>query len=170
MSRSRTPSIKHVVAAALAFAACAAALYAVLRPKPRIGELGYWYDLSEQQLFVAEARPVPPLRGIGGVPDDAYPAVVIRGKSGSDRRVAYLTSCTDELRDLRLQALQAEARGEPPPDRLGDRLWVTENTLVRSLTDEHWRPKNSPEGLAIIAVLTEPDAAGEYPRVCGPED
>jgi hypothetical protein len=147
-------------------------LYFLLRPSHPLGERTYWYDLSEKKLFVAAADLTPPQDGVGGTPGDAYPAVVISwSESGDDQReVAYLTSYSDELRELHAQGRDAKATGQPPPEKLGDRLWISANTLVRSPSEEHWHPKSSPSGLKVIGILTRRGANGAFPRICSPED
>jgi hypothetical protein len=165
--RSRS-SMALAIAAVLVVVAVAVYL---LRPSVPMGERTFWYDLSEKRLYVDKADLVPPQRGVGGTADDAYLAVVMQmpGSEGPGE-VAFLTSYTEELRALRLEGQRASQAGTPLPERLGDRLWVTENTLVRRISDEQWYPKSSPEGQRVISVLTEPGPGGGFPRIRSPED
>lgn len=138
--------------------------YRVLRAAPPHGERSFWYDVGDKRLYVAAKDLVPPQDG------DAYPATVIRWKKGGEKKVAFITSYTDELRGLLEEQRDAKAKGEPPPEKLGDRLWVTANTLVRTPESEQWLPKSSPGGLRIIAVLTTRGPEGEFPQICSPDD
>lgn len=144
--------------------------YRVFSGSPAPGKRMYWYDLSEKKLFVADAGLIPPLEGVGGKPNDAYPAVVITYPDAKERAVAYIENVTDALRALQEEARLAQEAGQPPPEKLGDRLWVTANTLVRTLDSDQWHPKDSPQGLMIIATLTKRGPGGAFPRVCSPDD
>jgi hypothetical protein len=134
------------------------------------GERMYWYDVSEKKIFVDAKDLATPQAGVGGAPNDAYPAVVISFTEGKDREVAYLKSFTDELRDLQERAREAKRAGEAPPEKLGDRLWVTANTLVRVPASEEWHPESSPQGLKILSVLTKRGVNNAFPRICSPDD
>lgn len=143
--------------------------YRLLASSHPAGERMYWYDVSEKKLFVAGKDLPTPQAGVGGAPNDAYRAVVISFEGG-EKEVAYLESFTDELIELQEKAREARAAGSEGPEKIKDRLWVTANTLVRTLDSEEWRPMSSPQGLKIQAILTKRGPGGSFPRICSPDD
>lgn len=170
MSAQKGGPARRFAAAGVAFVAIGVAAWSLTRGRETHGQRSFWYDLSEQTIYVADAELIPPHVGVGGAANDGYPAVVIAGDGPEGRRVAYLTTVTDALRQVREESAKAEAAGLPIPEKLGDRLWVTENTLVRGLSDGEWHPKGSPRGLEVIGVLTSRGADGEFPRLMSPDD
>jgi hypothetical protein len=161
---------QYILLGAMGAALLLLGAYWLLRPAHPVGERTFWYDLSEKKLFVARPDLTPPQDGLGGEPGDAFPATVIAWEGSSEQTVAFLTSFTPELRDLHQQAQELKAQGLPPPDKIGDRLWVTRNTLVRTVDSDQWHPKDSPAGLKIVGVLARRGQNGGFPRICSPDD
>jgi hypothetical protein len=173
MSTTTAPNSKrrYAILGGLACLLLLVVAYRVLRAAPSHGERSYWYDVSEKRLYTGPKDLVPPQDGVGGASGDAYLATVISWKKdGSDKTVAFLISYTDELHSLLEQQRDAKAQGQPPPEKLGDRLWVTANTLVRTPDSAQWQPKSSPAGQRILAVLTTRGPGGDFPQVCSPDD
>lgn len=163
-------SVKAVVAVFLLAAAGLVAMF-FLRSRST-GDLAYYYDQSEQKLYVAKAAQIPPLSGVGGDSGDGVVAVVyVCGQGGkADRKIAYLMTYSPELAEAMKQA-EASIRGEGSyPEPLNDRAWVSRNTLVRAPEDAEWHPMGSPEGQAVLAILSAKCDDGSYPRVCSPAD
>jgi len=106
----------------------------------------YFYDLSEQRLYVAGPEVLPPDVGIGGAPDDGVEALVVRcPKCGrSKNRIVYLTRLTPELR----QRILAD-RGSESGGAAYSRAEVFQNTLVCRFGEDVWYPLSTDEGKAI---------------------
>lgn len=164
-------SVKLGLAAAIILAAVGIT-FAVLRGKG-VGEVAYYYDLSERRLYTAPTGQIPPLPGVGGASGDGVLAVVyVCGKDPSkgERKVAYLMTYTPELGKLKAQAEQATKGQAEYPQQLQDRSWVNANTLVRTPEDTEWHPISSDAGQAALAVLSRKCEDGSYPTVCSPAD
>lgn len=139
------------------------------RQSAPIGEMAFYYDLSEKRLYVDRAGLRPPLEGIGGEAGDGVSATVYSCEeecSDAVRRIAYLQKMTPEL-----QAAWAAWDAESDPaardgSRVQSREYVSENTLLRRVDEETWHARSSPEGQYITSVLTRPCDNGALPRLC----
>lgn len=130
------------------------------------GEQAYFYDLSEQRLFVASRDSIPPIRGLNDATADGVRAVVIsRTGKPSDRSshgVAYLETCTPALK----QALEtARQQGVAPAL---SRSEAQSQRLVRRPADADWHAIDSPEGERIVTEWAVPGPEGITPVVCTP--
>jgi hypothetical protein len=128
------------------------------------GEKAFFYDLSKGELFVADARLIPPIRGIDSAEEDGVKAVVI-AKTPSDkksRRIAYLERYSPELkRDMEA----ARAKNSAP---MIGRSGAQALRFVRRLADKDWFSLISPEGQRIVSEWTTPGPDGLSPIVCSP--
>jgi hypothetical protein len=139
MSPRAQSAAKFVAAITLAVVALAVVGQRVssLRKTGEEGAAVWFYDLSEKRLYTVPRETVPPDAGIGGPKGDGVRAVVVafRGEQGdpSKRRIAYLETCTPELKDLleRVRTARASGRtiegGIPPHDS----DYFQTNSLVR---------------------------------------
>jgi len=162
-------SIAKAAAVILLLLGAAAAMIQYLHDRGREGEgLVYFYDLSEQKLFAAPRRSVPPIRGINNEEQDGVRAIVIsdngNARDKKHRRIAYLEKYTAELK-AQFEAVQKNGAGQPTSIH---RKEVPSNTLVRRLTDKEWYSMDSPEGEKIVSEWNVPNADGGYPVVCVP--
>jgi hypothetical protein len=113
----------------------------------RTGEEGattWFYDQSEQRLYEVPRDTIPPHKGIGGPSGDGVRAVVVAFRAEQDdprkRRIAYLETCTPELKDLLEEVQAARASGQPLKGRmpLRDSDFFQTNTLVKGLEETEW--------------------------------
>jgi hypothetical protein len=133
-------------------------------------EKAYFYDLSEQKLFVASRRAVPPIRGINNDEQDGVRAIVI-STSGTptDKRtvkIAYLEKYSPELKQ-QIEAMQNTNAPAPAGPRI-DRVEAQSFTFVRRVNEAQWQPVNSPEAEKIMGEWLVPGANGQMPVVCVP--
>jgi hypothetical protein len=132
------------------------------RPK----NLVYFYNLETKALFAASDRLLPPIRTESG-PDTGVKAYVYTCDSRDDpskRVIAYLEKMTPDGQRAATQALKNDTSGIGlglAMDKLGSSI------LVRSLQDETWYPKNSPQGLAIMAAGIK-SCGSDHPIICLP--
>ncbi|HTH47166.1 MAG TPA: hypothetical protein VMB21_06620, partial [Candidatus Limnocylindria bacterium] len=131
-----------------------------------ISEKAFYYDLSEQKLFVAERGRIPPIRGINDATEDGVRAVVI-SRSGkpedqASREIAYLETCSPELKQ---QMEAAKATGTSPA--MG-RTAAQAHRLVKRVKDAEWVSLATPEGERIVAEWTLGAPDGSTPVVCSP--
>ena len=133
----------------------------------------YFYDLSEATLYVASGTGRAPIKGIGGEPDDGVSAMVFsccENCASGEKQIAYLQKYTPELKALWEAWDLASEEERHQASKLDDRNFVTSNTLVRRIDGDQWYPRNSPEGQAILGVLTRACSNGTYPRIMNPTD
>jgi hypothetical protein len=134
-------------------------------------ENAYFYDLSEQKLFVASRTLVPPIRGINNDEPDGMRAIVI-STSGNPRdkasqKIAYLEKYAPELKQ-QFEAMQSgQESGAPSGSRIG-RGAAQSFIFVRRLKEETWYPVNSTEGEKIMTEWQVPGADGKTPFICAP--
>jgi hypothetical protein len=118
--------------------------------------LGVWfYDQSEQVLYVAPRDAIPPHKGIAGEAGDGVRAMVVICRADKDkpgqRRIAYLETHTPELKRILEDVRTARAAGRvyqgeiPSPD--GE--FSQKNTLVRRPDETAWHDLASPEAQTI---------------------
>ena len=131
--------------------------------------MAYFYDLSEQKLFVAPRTSVPPIRGINNDEPDGVRAVVVstsgEAKDKKHRQIAYLEKYSPELkqqfenlRDGSAAAATARiARGQSQA-----------HIFVRRANEPTWHPANSPEAEKIMTEWQAPGPDGKAPVVCVP--
>jgi len=144
----------------------------------RTGEEGataWFYDQSEQRLYEVPRDTIPPHKGIGGPSGDGVRAVVVAFRAEQDdprkRRIAYLETCTPELKDLLEEVQAARASGQPLKGRmpLRDSDFFQTNTLVKGLEETEWHASSSPEGRkAMTAWRSWRGPDGQMPIVCVP--
>lgn len=130
-----------------------------LRKSSRTGEEGmqsFFFDESEQRIFLAPRESVPPLEGVGGEAGDGVSAILVacRGDQAdpAKRRIAYLETNAPPLKQLFEDIRSARARGEiyegKGPDRESD--FVAKNKLVRREGETTWHAMNTKEGIKIV--------------------
>lgn len=131
-----------------------------------ISERAFFYDLSEQKLFVAERGLVPPIRGLNDSTADGVRAVVVSPTGKPDDKgswtIAYLETCTPELKQ---QLDAARAAGTAP--EIG-RTAAQALRLVRRVKDTDWVSLTSPEGERIVSEWTSLGSGDITPVVCSP--
>lgn len=138
-----------------------------------VGEEAFYFDESGGELFVADAGLRPPIRGVIGNEVDGVRAIVyVAGADPSvgERRIAYLQTFTDELKAEYERWDAGQAEGRPVQTKIDDRVYVSDNTLVRTVDDPTWHPSTSAEGRAIKAVLTRRAENGQFPTIVDPSD
>ena len=77
-------------------------LMKIFRSQRELEGMAYFYDLSEQKLFVAPRTSVPPIRGLNNDEPDGVRAIVV-STSGDPRdqqarKIAYLEKYSPELK------------------------------------------------------------------------
>ena len=146
-----------------------------LRQTGEEGAVVWFYDQSEQRLYQVPRDTIPPHVGIGGPKGDGVRAVVVAFRGDQDdpgkRRIAYLETCTPELKGLLERVRQARAAGKviaggiPPRDS----DYFQTNSLVRSPDEAEWHASSSPEGRAIMSAWRSwRGPAGTPPVVSAP--
>lgn len=165
MTPARSQSLKFAAAAAL-FGVAGLLVWRFLQDDGGVSEKAFFYDLSEQKLFVAERGLVPPIRGVNDAEEDGVRAVVIstNGRPG-DRRtwtVAYLETCTPELKQ---QLTAARAAGTAPEI---SRTAAQTLRLVRRPQDREWVSLTTPEGERIVSEWATAGEGDSAPVVCTP--
>jgi hypothetical protein len=165
MNAKASKLIKAAVAVSLLGFAAAQA-WRFLHQSDGISEKAFYYDLSEQKLFVAERGLIPPIRGINDATEDGVRAVVISrsGKTEDQaaREIAYLEMYSPELKR---QMQEAKAAGSSPT--MG-RTAAQAHRLVKRVKDAEWVSLATPEGERIVAEWTSPAPDGAAPVVCSP--
>jgi len=137
----------------------------------RRGESGaqvWFYDQEKKQLYAAARDTIPPDgHGVWAI------VVAFRGqeKDPAKRRVAYLETYGQPLKDALERAKAARSSGKPvkgaPPSR-GSDLFRT-NNLVRRVGEPEWHVAGSAEGRQVMTewkAWRAPD--GRQPVVCMP--
>jgi hypothetical protein len=130
-----------------------------LRKASVTGEEGmqaYYFDESEQRLYLAARESVPPLVGVGGAENDGVRAIVVacRGEceDESKRKVAYYETYAPPLKQLFEDIRSARAKGDvyegKGVEREGD--FVAKNTMVRRDGETNWHAMNTKEGMKIV--------------------
>ncbi len=129
-------------------------------------ELAFFYDISEQRLFVGARDLIPPVHGLNDATEDGVRAVVVstngRPDAKSTWRIAYLETYSPELK-LQLEA--ARAAGTSPPM---DRAAAQEHRLVKRPEDREWVSLATPEGEQIVSEWTTWGRGETLPVVCAP--
>jgi hypothetical protein len=160
------------VIALLVVIAAAVGLYLRLRPaqEPQDGD-AYFYDLHEQQLFVAPRGSIPPINGMKGAPLAGVRAIVISTNGdAADKKhlqIAYLEKYSPEIKQLFEEVRSARAAGRSEEGRI-DRKQVVANTLVQRLHDTEWHALDTEEGKQIANEWNVPGPDGRTPMVCSP--
>jgi len=144
----------------------------------RTGEEGattWFYDQSEKRLYEVPRDTIPPDKGIGGPSGDGVRAVVVAFRAEQNdprkRRIAYLETCTPELKDLLEKVQAARASGQAFEGRVParDSAYFQTNSLVKGLAETEWHASSSPEGRRAMTEWRSwrgPD--GQPPVVCVP--
>jgi hypothetical protein len=122
------------------------------------GALVWFYDESEHQLYAAPVDIPPPHKGVCGSKKDGVRAFVVQlgtgdSKDPKTRRIAYLQTCTPELKALLDNVQAAYASGKPFRGKIParDSDFFQTNTLVRREQDANWHPSNTPEAKRITS-------------------
>jgi len=130
------------------------------------GDLAFFYDLSEQEIFTAPRTSIPPIQGLNDEELDAVRAVVIstngEPRNKSTWRVAYLEIYSPELKE---QMEQAQLRGSSPT--IG-RAQAQAHRLVRRVDGDEWYPMNSAEAEAVISTWLTAGPDGGAATICTP--
>lgn len=160
------------LATSLALIGCAVVLYWKLSPEnDSHEENAYFYDLTEQKLFVAPRKSIPPINGLHGKAKAGVRAVVVSTSGDpSDekhRKIGYLETYTPELKAIFEEVQRARLEGRAAEARI-DRGQVPRNTLVRRLLDTEWHPLDSPEGEKIASDWNIAGPDGRMPVICSP--
>ncbi len=131
----------------------------------------YFYDLQEQQLFIAPKGSIPPINGIKGAAMSGVRAIVIATNGDpADKRhlqIAYLEKYSPDIKQLFEEVRQARVAGRSEEGRI-DRRQVHANTFVRRLKDSEWQSLETPEGKNIASEWNQPGPDGRAPVVCSP--
>ncbi len=137
-----------------------------LRADAGDSEKAFFYDLSEQKVFIGRRTAVPPVKGINGAEAAAVRAVVISTtgdpRDKSSWKVAYLEKYSPELKQ---QMETAQATGSSPA--MG-RAQAQAHRFVKRTSDSQWFPMDSPQGEAIVSDWAMPGPNGVTPVVCAP--
>lgn len=134
-----------------------ALVWRFIREQIPIEEMAYYYDVSEQKLFAAPRRLVPPIRGLNDGAEDAFRAMVFsttgKPKDKASRRIAYLEKFSPELKQ-QIEVIQKAEEENPaaplPPKDKADRVAARAHRFVRRLTDSEWYPLDSPQAEKIL--------------------
>lgn len=150
----------------------AAGAWWMLRPVEAVGKQSYYFDESAGKLFTSASGQLAPIAGSDGPEQDGVLAIVYScgDDSKAEQKIAYLQKLDPELKGKWESWNEAHAAGESGPPEIEDRGYVSLHTLVRRPDENEWHAKSSREGQAIIRVLTEKCANGEYPHICDPSD
>jgi hypothetical protein len=139
------------------------------------GSTTWFCDQSEKRLYEVPRDTIPPHKGIGGPSGDGVRAVVVAFRAEQNdprkRRIAYLETCTPELKDLLEKVQAARASGQPFKGRMPfrDSDFFQANSLVKGLEETEWHASSSPEGRRTMTAWRSwsgPD--GQMPIVCVP--
>jgi hypothetical protein len=157
---------------ALVLIGAAAALYLKLSPaRERQDGDAYFYDLREQQLFVAPRGSIPPVAGIKGEALAGVRAIVISTNGNpADKKhlqIAYLEKYSPDIKQLFEEVRQARAAGRSEEGRI-NRQQVVANTLVQRLHETEWYSLATAEGKKIANEWNVPGPDGRTPIVCSP--
>ena len=177
MSPQARTFLRVAVAAALTIVAVAFVSKRVggLRKTGEEGATARFYDQSEKRLYEVSRNTIPPHKGIGGPSGGGVRAVVVAFRAEQSdprkRRIAYLESCTPELKDLLEKVQAARASGQAFKGRIParDSDYFQTNSLVKGPAESVWHASNSPEGRRVMTEWRSwrgPD--GQPPVVCVP--
>jgi hypothetical protein len=145
-------------------AVAAVLLWRFIRDQLPMEEMAYYYDVSEQKLFAAPRRLVPPVRGLNDATEDAFRAMVYsttgKAKDKASHKIAYLEKFSPELKQ-QVEALQKAEEKDPkaplPPKDKADRITSRAHRFVRRLTDSQWYPLDSAEAQKILVEWQTPN-------------
>ena len=130
------------------------------------GEKAFFFDLSEQRLFVADRGLIPPVRGVNDAVEDGVRAVVVstngQPQTKSTWRIAYLETYSPVLKQ---QMDAARAAGTSP--QMG-RASAQAHRLVKRPTDREWVSLATAEGERIVSEWTTWGSGDTAPVVCSP--
>ncbi len=134
-------------------------------------ENAFFYDLTEQKLFVVPRKSIPPIDGIHGKPMAGVRAIVV-STSGDPadkkhQKIGYLEKYTPELKAIFEEVQRARLEGRAAEARI-DRGQVPHNTLVRRLQESEWHPLDSAEGEKITSDWNVAGPDGRMPVICSP--
>lgn len=131
-----------------------------------VSEKAFFYDLSEQKLFVADRGSIAPIRGINDAIEDGVRAVVIstNGQPQMKRswHIAYLEMYAPELKAA---LVAAQKSGAQPAVSRSDAQGMR---LVKRVADANWVALSSPEGERIASEWVHLAAPGTQAVVCSP--
>lgn len=152
---------------AVALLACAAWMgWRFLADDSGISGKAYFYDLSEQRLFVGPRDAIPPIKGLNDSVADAVRAVVIATNGvASDqaaRRIAYLEKYSPELK-REMEA--AQASGTSPT--MGRGL-AQAHRFVRRLDKPQWYSMTTEEAGQIVNEWLTAGPGGGPAVICTP--
>jgi len=129
-------------------------------------EQAFYYDLSEQKLFVGRRDLIPPVRGVNDAVEDGVRAVVVSTNGQPQQkatwRIAYLETNSPELK----QQFET-ARATATALAMG-RGAAQSHRLVKRPLDPGWVPLASAEGEQIVTEWTTWGSGDTVPVVCAP--
>jgi hypothetical protein len=175
-AQARTfPKLAAAVALALVAVAVVSQRVGGCRKTGEEGAAVWFYDQSEKRLYEVPRDTIPPHKGIGGRNGDGVRAVVVASRAEQSdprrRRIAYLETCTPELKDLLDKVRAARASGQAFKGRIParDSEYFRTNSLVKGPEESEWHASSSPAGRRVITEWRSwrgPD--GQPPVVCVP--
>ena len=177
MSAQARTFLKVAVAAALALVAAGFVSQRVggFRKTGEEGATVWFYDQSEKRLYEVPRDTIPPDKGIGGPSGDGVRAVVVAFRAEQSdphkRRIAYLETCTPDLKDLMEKVQAARASGHAFKGRIParDSEYFQTNSLVKGPAETEWHTSSRPEGRqAMIQWRSWRGPDGQPPIVCVP--
>lgn len=125
--------------------------------------MAYFYDLSEQKLFVAPRTNVPPIRGINNSDEDGMRAIVVSSngnpKDKKSLKVAYLEKYAPELKQ-QFAAMQTGITSAPTAGGRIGRGQAQAFIFVRRVSEPTWHPVNTSEGEKIMTEWQVPGPGG----------
>lgn len=169
---SQTITNLKAIAIGLFFAAIGWVIVSEYRNASRhrnAGQMVWFYDESEKQLYPMPINTIPPDKGIGGPSGDGYRAIVVGftgyKKDKSLRKIAYLEKYSPELKQILDSMIAARIAGRIFTGIIPGRQsqYFQNNTFVKRRNDTEWYPANSDEGRRIVGEWREwrgPDGGG----------
>ena len=158
MNLSRKAILKYALLAALCLSALITGITRLGRGLAT-GEEGaqvWFYDQSERELYAVPRDTIPPHEGVGGTAGDGVRAIVVAPATDCNdqgkRRIAYLETCTPELKQLNEGLRAARAAGTPygKPIPGGESSFFDKNTLVRGVDQPVWHDMTTPEARKLV--------------------
>jgi hypothetical protein len=160
-----------VIAALLAIGLAGSFLYQFYGKRHTGEPLSYFYDLSQEALFVAPKSSVPPMRGIDNDKEDAVRAVVIAKDGNCDnpksREIAYLEMYSPELK-AQFESFRQKDVSHHSSRQTLSRSQAKAHHFVQKPGDSRWYPIESRRGIEITEGWRRSAPQGSPFSVCVP--